>query len=144
MKIPESTLYKDLHGDVNIPSISLDSLQTYLKTADKIQDSKAKNLYDEQFLICVRFAKTDDVYIKARCAAEMSKKLIYEIDISLDKNSVILECQCDCGAGMGPSAHCKHVCAVIFGLIDFSENKNMNVRATKLFLLVSIYPVLLL
>ena len=113
MEIPESPLYKDLHGDVNIPSISLDSLQTYLKTADKTLDSKAKNLYDEQ---SVRFAKkkTDDVYIKARCAAEMSKTLIYEIDISLDKNSVILECQCDCGAGMGPSAHCKHVCAVIF------------------------------
>ena len=31
---------------------------------------------------------------------------------------------------MGPSAHCKHVCAVIFGLIDFSENKTMNVRAS--------------
>ena len=86
MEIPESTLYKDLHGDVNIPSISLDSLQTYLKTADKTLDSKAKNLYDEQFLICLRFAKTDDVYIKARCAAEMSKKLIYEIDISMNKN----------------------------------------------------------
>ena len=44
MKIPESTLYKDLHGDVNIPSISLDSLQTYLKTADKTMDSNAKSL----------------------------------------------------------------------------------------------------
>ena len=44
---------------------------------------KAKNLYDEVYY----------VYIKARCAAEMSKKLIYEIDVSLDKNSAILECQ---------------------------------------------------
>ena len=26
----------------------------------------------------------------------MSKKFIYEIDMSVDKNSVILECQCDC------------------------------------------------
>ena len=40
MEIPESTLYKDLHGDVNIPSISLDSLQTYyLKTTDKTMDN---------------------------------------------------------------------------------------------------------
>ena len=57
MEIPESTLCKDLHGDVNIPSISLDFLQTYLKTADTTMDSKAKNLYDEQFLMCFRFAK---------------------------------------------------------------------------------------
>ena len=42
MEIPESTLYKDLHGDVNIPSISLDSLQTYLKTADKTMDNCQK------------------------------------------------------------------------------------------------------
>ena len=56
MEIPECTLYKDLHGDVNIPSISFDSLQTYLKTADKRMDNKAKILYDERFLMCVRFA----------------------------------------------------------------------------------------
>ena len=38
-----------------------------------------------------------------------NKKLIYEIDISLDKNGEIMECQCDCRDGIGPSAHCKHV-----------------------------------
>ena len=53
IEIPESTLYNDLHGDVNIPSVSLDSLQTYLKTADKTIDSKAKHLYNEQFVMCV-------------------------------------------------------------------------------------------
>ena len=73
-----------------------------------IQPAKNKIIH-HFFLMCVRFAKTDDVYIKTRCAAEMSKKLIYEIDISLDKNSEIMECQCDCGAGMGPSTHCKLV-----------------------------------
>ena len=44
-----------------------------------------------EFLLSVRFAKTEDIYIKARCAAEMRKGLNYEIDISLDKNGVILE-----------------------------------------------------
>ena len=44
-------------------------------------DSKANNINVERFLLCVRFAKTKtgDVYIKARCAAEISKKLIYEL-----------------------------------------------------------------
>ena len=130
MDVPDSTLYKDLHGDVQIPSVTKESLQTYLNLVNKVMDSKAKNMYTETYLLYVRFAKTDDVYIKARCAAEMCKRLTYEIDISLDKNGVILECQCDCGAGMGPSAHCKHVCAVIFGLMDFSANKCLNVRAS--------------
>ena len=123
MNIPDTIVYKDFHGDIEIPRVSMETLQTYLATVDKTLDEKAKNLYKEQFLLCICIAKTDDIYIKARCAAETSKRVVYEIDISLDKDGVILECQCNCGAGMGPSAHRKHVCAVIIGLIDFSENK---------------------
>ena len=55
MEIPESTLYKDLHGDVNIPSISLNSLQTYLKTADKTMDNCQKFIYS---FLCVFVLQT--------------------------------------------------------------------------------------
>ena len=130
MTLPDSILYKDIHGDIQIPDVSMDTLETYLNLVDKAMDSKAKNLYREKYLLSIRFAKSEDVYIEARCAAEMRKNMIYEIDISLDENGVILEGQCDCGAGMGPSAHCKHVCAVFLGLIDFSEHKQVNVRAS--------------
>ena len=54
--------------------------------------SKAKNVCDERFPLCMPFAKTYDVYIKTRCESKMSKMLIYEIDKSLDKRNVILEC----------------------------------------------------
>ena len=88
-------------------------------------------MYNEHFLHCVRMTeKEDTIFIKARCAAEMRKKVVYEIDVSLDQYGVILECQCDCGAGMGPSAHCKHVCAALFGLIEFSDSKHIKFRAS--------------
>ena len=32
-----------------------------------------------------------------------------EEDISIDSNQVIDEAQCECGAGQGPTTHCKHV-----------------------------------
>ena len=130
MDIPDSTSFKDINSDIILPNVSIETLETYLNLVDKRIDDKSKNLYQEKYLLYVRFSKTDDVYIKARCAAQMSKRVTYEIDISLDDNGIIMECQCDCGAGMGPTAHCKHVCAVILGLIDFSSNKSINVRST--------------
>jgi hypothetical protein len=36
-------------------------------------------------------------------------------------HGVVLECQCECTAGTGPSAHCKHVALVLFALTRVSE-----------------------
>ncbi len=57
MAIPDSILYKDLHGNNEIPSVSMETLETYLNLVDKTMDSKAKNMYKETFLLYVRFAK---------------------------------------------------------------------------------------
>jgi len=43
------------------------------------------------------------------------------VDIHLDKEGVVQACQCDCGAGMDPHAHCKYVICILFGLMNFSE-----------------------
>lgn len=69
-------------------------------------------------------------FIKARVAAEMKKKISYNVDMSVDEHGVVVECQCDCGAGMGPEAHCKHVCVIIFAVIKFSHSKHIIVRKT--------------
>lgn len=58
-------------------------------------------------------------FIKYSCCAEMKKSVVYEIDVCMDKDGFIVECQCECAAGMGPNAHCKHVCAVLLALYDF-------------------------
>ena len=60
MAIPDSSLYKDLHDDIEIPSVSMQTLGTYLTLVDKTMDSKARNPYKETFLLHVRFAKTDN------------------------------------------------------------------------------------
>ena len=41
--------------------------------------------------------------------AEMKKQTNHKVDISLDTDAVVYEAQCECGAGQGPTAHCKHV-----------------------------------
>ena len=71
MKTPDDKSYKDVHSEVHLPRITKDMLQAYLDNMDKKLDTKAKNLYDEQFLMYVRYTETDNIYIRAECLAEM-------------------------------------------------------------------------
>lgn len=70
------------------------------------------------------------MFVKARVAAEMKKNVVYNVDVSLDGNGVVNECQCECGAGMGPEAHCKHVCVILFGLMQFTLTKSILIQQT--------------
>ena len=71
--------------------------------------NKAKALYKERYLQYVRVAMDDGkAFFLAKCAAEMKKHLFYEVDIKMDENGAILECQCECAVGAAPDAHCKH------------------------------------
>ena len=60
--------------------------------------------------------KNESFYITACVWAEMKKSVSYKVDILLDEVFVIQESQCECGAGQGPSAHCKHVACVLYGI----------------------------
>ena len=60
----------------------------------------------------------------------MKQNVVYNIDIALDEHGVISECQCDCGAGMGPDAHCKHICATFYAAIEFTNTGILRVHET--------------
>jgi len=51
-------------------------------------------------------------------------------DVVLDKYSTVLQCQCECAAGMGPTAHCKHVRAVLYALCEFTRTKSVRTEQT--------------
>lgn len=52
----------------------------------------------------------------------MRKAVQYKVDIYVEENGVISEAQCECGAGQGPSAHCKHVGAVLYAVHKFATD----------------------
>jgi len=60
----------------------------------------------------------------------MKKDVIYNVDILVNSNSVIVECQYECAAGMGPRSHSKHVCATLYDLCIFSKKKEICVEET--------------
>jgi hypothetical protein len=86
----------------------------------KTIDSNAKNLYKEMFLKYIRLAKfNNDLYVKTECRPQMKRAVTYKVDIAIDEHGSIYECQCECAVGMGPNAHCKHVCCLLFGPSQF-------------------------
>ena len=74
-------------------------------------------MYEGQFLRSIRIGQHgEDTYIIGRVSAEMSKKAVYKTDVKLDTFGVVTACQCECGAGEGLEAHCKHVAVVLYAL----------------------------
>ena len=103
-----------------------ESVEGYLSPFGKQLEEKAASLYKERFLTCVRLAIHDEQYfVLGRIAAEMKKKVTYKVDIVVDRNGAIQECQCECAVGMGPDAHCKHVQCVLVALMTFSAGGNI-------------------
>ena len=60
----------------------------------------------------------------------MKKTTAYKVDISVDEHGVVVEAQCECAVGQGPSAHCKHVLCTLFGLSAFHREKSILTEVT--------------
>ena len=90
-----------------------DGVESYLQLYAQTLQDKCKEMYRGKYLKSFRMAVQDsDTFIQGRVSAEMIKKCVYKVDIRLDRHHVVVECQCECAAGMGPEAHCKHIAPV--------------------------------
>lgn len=121
MQAPTDSCYKDLHSGMKPPKLNMEKMTIYLDKFDKYLDKKGSTLYEEGFLRHIRMASDDNsCFLRSVCRAEMSKSVTYRVDLSLDNQGFVNEAQCECAAGMGPHAHCKHVCAVLNAVVYFS------------------------
>ena len=84
-----------------------------------------------RFIRFMRYCEQDDkIFMKTQCQAKMHRTTTYNIDISIDKYGNVLETQCECAAGMGPFAHCKHINSSFLPRLDHSAGKSMNLELT--------------
>lgn len=130
MDLPEPSLYKDAHQDnaANFPDITMDRVKDYLSLFHKDFEEKCVEFYEERYLRCFRVCQQTESNVTFLCAimwAEMKKAGTYRVDISVDSDGVIDEAQCECGAGQGPNAHCKHVATVLYAATLFKLNKTV-------------------
>jgi hypothetical protein len=131
MTLPDATTYADVNSDSKFPATELDHVHSYLAQHNKTLDERIQRLYNEHFLRYFRMSTVNDsVFIKSSCHAEMKKGVCYTIDIELNSGGSILEAQCECAAGMGPQAHCKHVCATLYAATMFLKKKTIKTEET--------------
>lgn len=131
MDLPTVDCYKDLNADADVPKFSSDNVAAYLATYDKTVDKISIDMYNDGYINYIRYASKDQlVFFKAECRAQMKAKISYIVDISLNDSGIVMACQCECGAGMGPSAHCKHTVAVLFGLTKFAGSGDFVTQQT--------------
>ena len=71
-----------------------------------------------------------DFFFSAIVSAEMRKNTAYNIRIRLDVFGSILNADCDCPAGQGPTATCKHVIAVLLTLVKFTSTGNRDIAGS--------------
>ena len=60
---------------------------------------------ESKFLKYVRLACDDDMFfVRCECKTEMKRSISYKDDVCMDVDRCVAQCQCECAAGMGPSA----------------------------------------
>jgi len=95
---------------------------------------KENKLYNAKFVRYLRSAPSTDhsqfTFFKGNCRAEMKKHVSYVVDVAVDSNGNIKLAQCECAAGVGPCAHCKHIVCILFSLVKFEETGRVNTEQT--------------
>ena len=130
MELPAAMAYRDLNSDSVVQQLTPQAVDSYMTSVDKKLERIWTELYHDGYINYIRFAKTDACYFKAECRAQMRARVAYVVDVSVNDAGTIEKCQCECAVGMGPTAHCKHVGAVLYGLSIFSQSKDFTVHET--------------
>ncbi len=120
IRIPSAELYKDVNNSTQVPTVSQLDIEEYMTQCNSDFVWGKSELYSAHFIQFLRCAKDDEkFYFKSQCRAEMRKTTVYNIDIVCDDRGVVMECQCECAAGMGPMGSCKHIFAALLCLQAF-------------------------
>ena len=109
------------HGHMILYFVSRTAMDGLPDGDIKSINKAAKYLYDCGHVqnIEIGYANTT-IFLRAKCHPEMQKDRIYNLLMSIDQSSCdIAAASCDCPAGKGPSASCKHVGALCYALVEF-------------------------
>lgn len=53
-----------------------------------------------------------------------------QMNVALSQDGVVVEAECECAVGEGPTAHCKHIQTLLFGINKFLDSGEIYTRLT--------------
>lgn len=128
--LPSPQHFQDVNSSSPMPSLNSEEMEMFCRLTERENITTSRNMYDEYFLMSCRLAEENgDYYVTGMVSSEMRKTIVYNVVVKL-KNHLILEAQCECAAGMGPYAQCKHILVVICGIIDMHQNKSIKLKGS--------------
>lgn len=88
-------------------------------------------MYREGWIVTALAAQDNNrVYIQMIVRAEMKKQIRYYVHVILDSSGNILHSNCECTAGGGNKAKCKHIATCLYGLESLSRTGMMKTEQT--------------
>lgn len=128
--LPDSDKFMDLHGGMQV-IFDHNIHEIYMKNFNLPKNITSQNMYAENYLKNLRIATSNsENYIKAEIFSEYRKNTTYNIHLKLSQNGFTIESECECGAGAGPTAHCKHEGIVLEALQDFVLTRSIKRRVS--------------
>ena len=87
----------------------------------KVQKSGYAMFKDGFMSSCSYKSEGDTVFFRAAVFAEMKKDMIYLVECRISDKEIEYSC-CECTAGRGPHAICKHVAVLLYNLEHFEQS----------------------
>ena len=92
---------------------------------------KSYNMMEQEFLRALTEAKESDYYFyRGQVNSQFTKSLSYFVLRALNLDGNIVQSQCECEAGAGPFAACKHVGVLCYALVHFKETRKWPIKLT--------------
>lgn len=133
MALPDPESYQDLNSDKSFTGSSLNEITNYLSQFNKNVESNVKNLNNDESIRYLRTTEYNSLwYVRGAIRTEVSKSIVYIIDIEIAQVGSILKCQCECAGGtcMGSFAHCKHVATALYACACFKQHGSIKTEQT--------------
>ena len=113
------------------PSVTLDHMWEYYSSEGAEIHPSALAMYREGWIVSALGAKENSKsYIQMLVRAEMKKSNRYHVHIVLDSDGSVDGAHCECAAGGGRTAKCKHVATSLYGLESLTRTGKMQVEVT--------------
>ncbi|KAJ8726081.1 hypothetical protein PYW07_000779 [Mythimna separata] len=121
---PPTSSFKDINADSPIPALNRQEIQSYFERYST--QPKGKAMYEARCLLTARYCTIEGgkTYIQGQCKAQM-KKVVYIVNVLLSNEGYIEQCHCECAAGSGIEAHCKHVSVLLCAVENMVRSKTI-------------------
>lgn len=135
---PSNESFTSLQQTSAVPQIDIVHINNYFLSVYKLAEGismcaavhrKGYSMMKNNFLLAVVESKSDENHFyRAQVNSEMTKALTYYVKLVISIDGSISEASCECIAGKGFRAVCKHVAVLCYSLLQLKERGELCIK----------------